>query len=337
MAESRNPLLRQAFEEAARIEADNLVENIVFTEFDSALPDKRMHKSNKKRINFKRLWSVVLSAVIAMAFLAVGASGIAVILGKEHIFSKEWRESIAESIISPSDTYDSVTFDKEIKSSRDKFSIASLESEGGAAIILDYGESMEYIDVTAQDEGYTFKLESVTKAKKKHRVITSGSISDASAEYEWKVSDSYFAIIEIKRSDGRRLTDEEKDAISGMKWSCLITGYSPSMTSIAFRGNTIVSYDDEYEICYAVEITEMMPFAGSGLGLTLFEAEREPDTYTIRVDENGNMELKNKDEFFGALLKFNVDERYADEKYVNYYFSDKGLSQPERWFERYYG
>ena len=339
MADSRNPLLRRAFEEAAKTELEELVKNSNSMKGRADIQSNKIsdgNQSDKKKINLKRVWPVLLSAVIAMTLLAVVASGAALILGKEYIFSKEWRERTAEGIISSADTYDSVAFDEEIKNSRDKFSVASLESEGGADIILDYGESTEYTDVTAEDEGYSFKLQSVTKAKKKHRVIVSGSISDATAEYEWKVSDSYFAIIEIKRSDGGRLTDEDKDAVSRMKWSCLIMGYSPSMTSIAFRGNTVIRCYDEYGVYYAVEITEMMPFAGNTFGLTLFEADYEPDTSTVRADEEGNMELKNEDEFFGVLLKFSVDVSFADESYVSCYFADKGLSQPARWFERYY-
>lgn len=339
MADSRNPLLKQAFEEAAKRELEELVKNSKSMKVQTGIKSNRKsddNQSDKKKISFKRVWSVLLSAVIATTLFTVGASGIAVILGKEYIFSKEWRERTAEGIISSADTYDSLAYDEEIRGSRDKFSVASLESEGGADIILDYGESTEYTDVTAEDEGYSFKLQSVTKAKKKHRVIISGSVSNATAEYEWKVSDSYFAIIEIKRSDGEMLTDEDKDALSHMKWSCLIAGYSPSMTSIAFRGNTIICCDDEFGVYYAVEITDMMPFAGNTFGLTLFEADCEPDTYTIRADEKGNMELKNEDEFFGVLLKFSVAESFADERYTYYYFADKGLSQPERWFERYY-
>lgn len=337
----RNPMLKRAFEEAAKKELASLpeekfviraytpeFENKIQKIFDEKAEIKENISNTKRR---KLKWSFLVAAAL-ICVLVIGVSAGEFI----QTFSHEWRGRLTENIQNAAVGEGVEEFDAEYENSTDPFAIASRESGAGKHILLDYDQSIKYNDVIAEDEGYRFELKSVTKAKKKHRVIASGSISDATAEYEWKVSDSYFAIIEIKRSAGGMLTDEDKDAVSRMKWSCLIMGYSPSMTSIAFRGNTVIRYDDEYGIYYAVEITEMMPFAGNTFGLTLFEADREPDTYTVRADEKGNMELKNEDEFFGVLLKFSVDVSFADESYASCYFADKGLSQPVRWFERYY-
>lgn len=337
----RNPLLRQAFEEAAKREIDELpAENAVGNPY-SVIHIKKINKvfddkqSKKKSISFKRVGTFILSAVIIMTLIAIGASGVVRILGKEYLFSKEWRESIKEGVFNTTDTTDSIAFDEEIKNSKDNFSVVSLKAQRGPHIILDYDDSTEYTDVAAEDEGYRFELKSVTKARKKHRIITAGNISDSTVVYEWTISESYFAIIEISKCDGNVLSDKEKDVITDMKWSYLIMGYSPSLTGLTFR-NTVFCYDDEYRLYYAVEITDMMPFAKRGFGFTFIESEAEAGKETLWADEEGNLELKDEDEYLGVLLKFSVDKKYADEEYVNSYFRERGLSQPEKWFENYY-
>ena len=123
MADNRNPLLRQAFEEAAKTEIDALPEeNKVIRPYSKDLTkkmDELIHGEStpKKRINFRRAVAVALVAVIAMTFLGVGTSAV---LRNENLWKlfdfkddPENYESIAiefEDIVKYEDDYDTLTY-----------------------------------------------------------------------------------------------------------------------------------------------------------------------------------------------------------------------------------
>lgn len=219
-------------------------------------------------------------------------------------------------------------FDAEYEKSTDPFAVVARETGAGKHIILNYSESIEYTDVIAEDEGYRFALKSITPAKQKHQVMTGGRLSDGSATFEWTVSEGYYAIIEIARCDGKALTREEKDTVD-VVWNFLVAGYSPDLTNCYFRGNTIHNYNDDYKIYYAIEITEMMPFAKNDLALMAMDIfdydNRDVNKDTLYADEKGSLKPVNEDEYFGVLLRFSVPEEYAsdDEHYAEKYFELK--------------
>lgn len=123
MSDNRNPLLRQAFEEAAKTEIDALPEERLIIRPYSDNHLKRMNKlirgesAPKKRINFRRAVAVALVAVIAMTFLGVGTSAI---LKNENLWKlfdfkddPEDYESISidfEDIVKYEDDYDTLTY-----------------------------------------------------------------------------------------------------------------------------------------------------------------------------------------------------------------------------------
>ncbi len=322
--EKRNPMLKRAFEEAAKKELASLpeekfviraytpeFENKIQKIFDEKSEIKE-NISNTKRRKIK--WSLLVAAAL-MCVLVIGVSAGEFI----QTFSHEWRYRLTENIQNAAVGEGVEEFDAEYENSTDPFAIAGRESGTGKHILLDYNQSIKYNDVIAEDEGYRFELKSITKARQKHRVMTGGRLSDGTATYEWTVSDGYYAIVEISKCDGIKLTQEEKDSRINVEWSFLLAGYSPSLTDLHFRGNSsIYSYCDDYKVYYAIEITDMMPFAGTDLALTAIEFEpdgafREINKDTLYADADGTLKLVNEDEYFGILLRFSVPEEFASE------------------------
>lgn len=249
---------------------------------------------------------------------------------------------IRENILNAGSAEGIEEFDRKYEKSTDPFSVVARETGAGAYIMLDYSDSIEYADVIDEDEGYRFELKSITKAKQKKNVMTGGRLSDGSATYEWQISDGYYALVDITRCDGEKLTQKDEDKL-GFYWNFLLAGYDPWTTNLHFRGNTVHSYSDDYAVHFALEITEMLPFAGTDLALAPFGYEwqgpggpRDLNTDVLYADETGKMELVNEDDYFGALLRFSVPEEFAskDAHYAEKYF-EATSEQLEKWFEGY--
>ncbi|MBQ9914474.1 MAG: hypothetical protein IJO73_09635 [Clostridia bacterium] len=249
---------------------------------------------------------------------------------------------IRENILNAGSAEGVEEFNKEYEKTEDPFSVAARESGAGAHIILDYEDSIEYTDVIDEDEGYRFELKSVTRATQKKNVMVDGSIADGTAAYEWQISDGYYALVDISRCDGEKLGENDKARI-GYYWSYLLAGYDPWTTNLHFRGYTVHCYSDDYAEHYAIEITDMMPFAGTDFALVAFgmdfDGDRgpvDPSIDTVYADSEGKIELVNEDEYFGALLRFSVPDKFAseDEHYAEKYF-EATPSQLEKRFEGY--
>lgn len=343
--EKRNPLIKKAFEEAAKKELAVLPEEKFVIrpysdEFDAKMEklfskEKEIKVIKKKTFRFKRIAVAAIVAIMCLTVITASAAGII------KTFSNKWRDSLKENIQNAEIGAGVEEFNAEAEKSTDPFVEASLKCEDNADFILDYSESIEYNDIIAEDEDYRFELKSITKAKKKHRIMTGGRLSDGTATYAWTVSDAYFAIIEISRCDGKMLNREEKDTRINVEWSYLLAGYSPSLTNLHFRGYMVQSYCDDYKAYYAVEITEMMPFAGTDLALTAIEFEwdgkgREINKDTVYADEDGKLELVNEDEYLGVLLRFSVPEEYASDNknYAEEYFH-RSSRQLKNWMKSY--
>ena len=123
MADNRNPLLRQAFEEAAKREINGLpAENLIVRPY-SQIHQNKMDivltgkESKKKRVSFKRAVAAVLAAVITMSLFAVGTSAL---LNSESMWKlfnttpdPENYENITievEDIVKYEDDYDTLTY-----------------------------------------------------------------------------------------------------------------------------------------------------------------------------------------------------------------------------------
>ena len=123
MADNRNPLLRQAFEEAAKREINGLpAERLIVRPYSQAHQNKMDivlagKESKKKRISFKRAVAVVLAAAITMSLFVVGTSAILNSDSMWKLFNTtpdpENYESIDiefEGIVKYEDDYDMLTY-----------------------------------------------------------------------------------------------------------------------------------------------------------------------------------------------------------------------------------
>ena len=340
--ENKNTKLKQAFEQIekqtlADLPKEEQVVRAYSDSFNERMTDilNGTDKNTDNTAKHRRIrWSVLVAAVL-MCVLTVS-----VVAGEMiPVFSEKWRERMAENISNAAVGEGVEEFDAEYEKSTDPFSVVGRETGAGKHIMLDYSESIEYTDVVAEDEGYRFELTSITKARQKHQVMTGGRLSDGTATFEWTVSEGYYAIIEIARCDSKELTREEKDTVD-VAWNFLVAGYSPDLTNGSFRGNTIHSYRDDYKIYYAIEITEMMPFAKNDLalmGVDIFDYDnRDANKDNLYADEDGKLELVNEDEYFGVLLRFSVPDEYAsdDEHYAEKYFELKP-HELKNWMKSY--
>ncbi len=295
---------------------------------------ERRNKMFKKR--------TVMSIVAIICTLAVLGTVAGAITGYFTFGGIKTQEDLRDNILNAGSAEGVEEFDAEYEKSTDPFSVVARETGAGAHIIFDYDDSIVYTDVVDEDEGYRFELKSITKAKQKENVMVGGRLSDGSAIYEWQISDGYYALVDISRSDGEKLTEEEEGKLQ-FYWNYLLAGFDPWITNLYFRGDTIHSYSDEYTVHQAIEITEMMPFAKTDLALAPFGIEwqgsggpRDISIDVLYADETGKMELVNEDDYFGALLRFSVPESFAseDEHYAEKYF-EATTKQLKNWFEGY--
>ena len=123
MADNRNPLLRQAFEEAARKEINELpAENLIVRPYSNEHA-KRMNQilngahPQKKRISFRKAVAVVLAAVLTVTVFSVGTSALLNSESMQKLFNftpdPENYESIGidfEGIVEYEDDYDTLTY-----------------------------------------------------------------------------------------------------------------------------------------------------------------------------------------------------------------------------------
>ncbi len=295
---------------------------------------ERRNKMFKKR--------TVMSIVTIICILVCLGTAVGAATGYFTFGGIKTPVDIRENILNAGSAEGVEEFDKEYEKSTDPFSVKARETGAGAHIMLDYDDSIVYTDVVDEDEGYRFELKSITKAKQKKNVMTGGRLSDGSATYEWQISDGYYALIDISRCDGKKLTEEDEAKLQ-FYWNYLLAGYDPWTTTLHFRGHTVHTYSDDYAVHYALDITEMMPFAKTDFALVsfgiVFDGERgpiDPSIDTVYADEEGKIELVNEDEYFGTLLRFSVPDKFAseDEHYAEKYF-EATPKQLEKWLEGY--
>ena len=99
--------------------------------------------------------------------------------------------------------------------------------------------------------------------------------------------------------------------------------------------NGSMSYEDDYKVYFAIDITNMMCFADRDFALVALEHGYgyTLDQETVYADKEGEMILKN-DDFIGALLRFKVDDKYADEKAAEEFVAENAINNPI-WFKGY--
>lgn len=329
----KNDNLKKAFLEVAAAELEHLPnETDIFRtpseSFEQKMKKlfeeekkKEMKEMNKKRFSLKKTVIVVAAIILCLSITAFAAEIIQMKRAPELI------PLLQEAINNATEGMGVEEFDEAFSKSNDPWKNAT----GDTKILLDYSESMDF-DISAEDKGYVFTLKSVTKALKKDLKVVSGNIMNGTAVYEWQVKDAFYAIVEVSRADGKKLDHENGE---WFEWGFMIEGFEPDSTNMCLRGYPIKEYWDDYTQHIAIDITNMMHFAGRDFALVALEGGYgyTIDQETVYADKEGAMELKN-DDFIGALLRFRVDDKYADEKAAEEFIGDTCFNN-QAWFHGY--
>ena len=327
-----NKNLRKAFYEAAKAELEHLPkEEDVFrtysVDFEKRMENlfssenkKEMKEMTKKRFSFKKTAIVVAAIILCLTITASAGQLIQMKKGSELI------PMLQEAVSNATVGMGVEEFDEAIAKSDDPWAI-----ESGGKLLLDYTESMDY-NISVEDKGYVFTLKNVTKVLAKDMKMVSGNIMDGSAVYEWQVNDAYYAFVEVPRADGKKLDHEKGE---WFEWGFMIEGFEPCSTNMCLRGYPIKEYWDDYTQYIAIDITNMMHFAGRDFAIVALEGGDglSLDQETGYADKEGEMLLKN-DDFIGGLLRFRVDDKYADEKAAEEFIGDT-IFNNQAWFKGY--
>lgn len=327
-----NKNLRKAFYEAAKAELEHLPkEEDVFrtysVDFEKRMENlfssenkKEMKEMTKKRFSFKKTAIVVAAIILCLTITASAGQLIQMKKGSELI------PMLQEAVSNATVGMGVEEFDEAIAKSDDPWAI-----ESGGKLLLDYTESMDY-NISVEDKGYVFTLKNVTKVLAKDMKMVSGNIMDGSAVYEWQVNDAYYAFVEVTRADGKKLDHEKGE---WFEWGFMIEGFEPCSTNMCLRGYPIKEYWDDYTQYIAIDITNMMHFAGRDFAIVALEGGDglSLDQETVYADKEGEMLLKN-DDFIGGLLRFRVDDKYADEKAAEEFIGDT-IFNNQAWFKGY--
>lgn len=329
----KNNNLKKAFLEAAEKELEHLpkeedIFRIYSDNFEKKMEKlfkaekkKEMKEMNKKRYSFKKVAIVVAAIILCLSMTVFAAEIIQMKRAPELI-------PLLQNAMDNAAVADGVAeFDEDYSKSDDPWK----KADGDTKIILDYTESMDY-DISVEDKGYIFTLKSVTKARAKDLKVVSGNIVNGTAEYEWRVNDAFYAIVEISRADGKKLDHENGE---WFEWGYMIETFEPQSTNMCLRGCAVKEYWDDYKQYIAIDITNMMYFAGRDFALVALEGGygHTLDQETVYADKEGEMILKN-DDFIGALLRFRVDDKYADEKAAEEFIGDTVFNN-DAWFHGY--
>ena len=328
-----NKNLKKAFYKAAKAELEHLPEEKdIFRnyseDFEAKMKkllceekQKEMKEMNKKRFSLKKTANVVAAIILCLTMTVSAGKIIEMKRAPELI-------PLLQEAVSKATVAEGVEeFDKAYNESNDFWKKAN----GDVKILPDYSESMNF-DISVEDKGYVFTLKSVTKVLAKDLKIVSGNIMDGSAVYEWQVNDAYYAFVEVNRADGKKLDHENGE---WFEWGFMIEGFEPCSTNMCLRGYPIKEYWDDYKMYMAIDITNMMYFAGRDFALVALEGGygHSLDRDTVYADKEGAMELKN-DDFIGALLRFRVHDKYADEKAAEEFIGDTVFNN-QAWFHGY--
>ena len=328
-----NKNLKKAFYKVAKAELEHLPEERdIFRnyseDFEAKMKkllceekQKEMKEMNKKRFSLKKT-AIVVAAIILCLTMTVSAGKII-----EMKRAPELIPLLQEAVSKATVAEGVEEFDKAYNESNDFWKKAN----GDVKILPDYSESMNF-DISVEDKGYVFTLKSVTKVLAKDLKIVSGNIMDGSAVYEWQVNDAYYAFVEVNRADGKKLDHENGE---WFEWGFMIEGFEPCSTNMCLRGYPIKEYWDDYKMYMAIDITNMMYFAGRDFALVALEGGygHSIDQETVYADKEGEMLIKN-DDFIGALLRFRVDDKYADENATKEFIGDTVFNN-QAWFHGY--
>ncbi|MBE6791022.1 MAG: hypothetical protein E7535_07530 [Ruminococcaceae bacterium] len=269
---------------------------------------QQVERHNKK-VSIKRKAVITVSTITALMLcllIGAGASGFINAGTPEHI------EYLKEKTENAKRTYTTEKLRQLIEKSDDIYSVASREDKGSfREILLDYDTSVP-VNQTVTNGGYIYKFISITEGKKLDNVCVSGSPLKGTAEFEWQIFDSLYALFEITRTDGEKITDDNYVFFRNQNF---VIGTEPLFAYMNFTDDTIYFRDDN-TYYMAVELNDMRAFAGDEFVICFFDATtNDPDPRkNIYATADGIFEIKDHVTETHALFRFRIDEKHKDLK-----------------------
>ncbi len=272
---------------------------------------RQVEISRQKQKTRKKLITV---CTVISVFLCLGiAAGAA---GKFAVFSPEWREQLVDSAQNATEAVGVDEFKALLAASEDKFS-----KDTEYQVLMDY-ENEIGIGVTQTGGDYSFTLHSIVPGKWLRNKIVSGSLANVEdLQFEWQVTDAYFAIIETARTDAQPMTDAD----TWFHWHRYVAGYNPWGMNMCLEGAGEYSVYEDGKRWTAVVITEMMMFADRDFVF----APADPDVPYAASDEfmyadaEGTMELKDTAPETVVLLRCKIPDTFADKAAQQEFMKDR--------------
>ncbi len=320
-----NPMLKMALEEAARQELSSLPEEKQIIRPYSDKFERDMHsilgigtptvKHKRPRV---RVAALIAAVLVVCLSLTAGATNVF------KIFSPEWRESIQEAASNATYSDEVAEFDEAFAKADDYFANLSRDTEGADELLLNYDDAYD-IGITTEKNGYTFKIDKIVSGQRKSNKVINGSIFDGTAEFQWCVEEGYYLITEVTRTDGKNLTEEDKNIWFDM--SVVVAGFNPCNTQGSLRGGYGIGEVEDDRWCMVTEVTNAMMFAGYDLGLMIIGNQDIGGIITydeVYLDENGLPVFRDNIEGTNLVMRFNMDKKFADEKAAEAYAEEYG-------------
>lgn len=277
------------------------------------MTDEVLREVQKHKIKSKTLTTVisVLAVFICLAVVS-GASA------RYKVFSPEWRDGLIDKASQTPESEDVNEFREKLALSNDRFS-----KDKEYQVLMDYDREIN-IGISQQGGEYIFNLRSIVPGQWLRNTVVSGSLADiASLEFEWKVTDAWFAIIETVRADGTDMTDED----TFFHWLRFATGYNPFRMNMCMEGTGEFSVLEDGKRWTAVVITDMMMFADNDFIFIPSDLDA-PFSLTneyVYADKEGNFEIKESSPDTAVFLRCKIDDSFADKRAQENFKKDRFL------------
>ena len=276
---------------------------------DSITEEVKRH--NKNASVRKKAFITVTATFTLLISLIVGAGAT----GFFGLATPAYIENLNNRADNAVTTYETEELRQLIEKSDDIYSVASKNDNGSnRQILLDYSTSAP-VNETVTDGEYIYTFKSITEGKKLNNVVVSGSFFYGTAEFEWQISDSLYALFEITRADGNKITDDNYTYFRNHNY---VIGIEPLFAYMTFTNDTIYAQDDN-TYYMAIELDKMCAFAGDEFVICFFDDTRN-DTFAEDADprkdiyatEDGIFEIKDHFTRSHALFRFRIDKKYFD-------------------------
>ena len=273
----------------------------------------QMHTAKQKS---KRKTALTLVSVLTVFVCLAVAAGAA---AKFAVFSPEWRNELIHNAQNAEKAIGVDEFKEKLAASDDMFA-----KDENYPVLMNYDKAIE-IGVSQQGGDYVFTLDSIVPAQWLRNKIVSGSLADVeNLKFEWQVTDAWFAIFAISRTDGFPM-HEGSDPF--FHWHRYVAGYNPFMMNMCLEGAGEFSVYEDGKRWTAVVINDMMMFADRDFVFAPVDLESQyaADNTYLYADAEGTIELKDTAPETVVLLRCKIDDKFADKAAQEEFKKDRFL------------